>query len=70
MATRLLGELTTRVQEAGGESIFLEVRESNRGARVLYEKSGFAETGRRKGYYTNPPEDAILCRRRMRQSNP
>ncbi len=42
------------------ERIFLEVRESNLGARALYEKCGFAITGRRKAYYTAPAEDAIL----------
>ncbi len=44
----------------GAEAIFLEVRESNAAARRLYAKCGFAETGRRKGYYSNPTEDAIL----------
>lgn len=43
-----------------GEAVFLEVRESNMAARRLYEKLGFAETGRRRGYYANPPEDAVL----------
>lgn len=40
--------------------IFLEVRESNASARALYEKSGFAITGRRKVYYSVPAEDAVL----------
>ena len=38
----------------------LEVRESNTPAIGLYRKLGFEEVGRRKGYYTNPKEDAIL----------
>jgi ribosomal-protein-alanine N-acetyltransferase len=38
----------------------LEVRESNASARGLYEKQGFREAGRRRGYYTDPVEDAIL----------
>lgn len=42
--------------------IFLEVRESNAGARALYEKCYFAEMGRRRGYYTDPVEDAIVYR--------
>lgn len=41
---------------------FLEVRPSNIGARKLYEKLGFREEGRRKGYYRQPPEDAIVMR--------
>ena len=40
--------------------IFLEVRESNVAARKLYEKSGFVTSGRRKGYYRDPEEDALL----------
>jgi [ribosomal protein S18]-alanine N-acetyltransferase len=59
---RLATKLVDRVREANGTAIFLEVRESNRAARGLYRKLGFEESGRRKGYYPNPPEDAILCR--------
>ena len=44
------------------EAVFLEVRESNRPARELYEKIGFVITGRRTAYYRNPDEDAILYR--------
>ncbi|MFB2651511.1 ribosomal protein S18-alanine N-acetyltransferase [Shewanella seohaensis] len=42
--------------------LMLEVRESNLAARVLYQKLGFVETGRRKGYYplADGKEDAIL----------
>jgi [ribosomal protein S18]-alanine N-acetyltransferase len=45
------------------ERLFLEVRENNAAARRLYAKQGFAETGRRKRYYRNPVEDAILYER-------
>ena len=38
----------------------LEVRESNRAAIGLYEKLGFRPVGRRKNYYTDVHEDAIL----------
>jgi [ribosomal protein S18]-alanine N-acetyltransferase len=40
--------------------IALEVRESNQAARNLYLKYGFKITGRRKLYYRNPTEDAIM----------
>jgi len=40
--------------------VFLEVRESNFSAIKLYEKCNFVEVGRRKKYYKNPTEDAIL----------
>lgn len=38
----------------------LEVRASNAPAIALYEKFGFQTCGRRRGYYTNPPEDALI----------
>ena len=38
----------------------LEVRESNEAAIGLYQKLGFAEVGRRKNYYSDIHEDAIL----------
>lgn len=38
----------------------LEVRESNEAAIGLYKKLGFAEVGRRKNYYSDIHEDAIL----------
>jgi len=59
----LLGTLMATARETHSDSVFLEVRESNTVARRLYEKAGFQETGRRKSYYTNPTEDAILYRR-------
>ena len=42
----------------GLEKVFLEVRESNFKAISLYEKMGFKQYNRRKGYYENT-EDAI-----------
>jgi [ribosomal protein S18]-alanine N-acetyltransferase len=61
VGTRLVGELVAQARAEQGSGIFLEVRESNRSARSLYRKMGFEETGLRKSYYLNPPEDAILC---------
>ncbi len=42
----------------------LEVREGNLAARKLYESFGFAEEGRRRDYYRNPTEDALILWRR------
>lgn len=61
-AKMLLSELVSFVQSHQGLCIFLEVRESNRAARALYEKLGFKTQGGRKSYYTNPQEGAILYR--------
>jgi len=62
VATRLLGEFVAQVRAEQGRGIFLEVRKSNQSARALYRKAGLEETGLRKSYYSNPAEDAILCR--------
>jgi ribosomal-protein-alanine N-acetyltransferase len=40
--------------------ILLEVRESNLPARALYEKCGFNTIGKRKSYYRDPAEGAVL----------
>lgn len=38
----------------------LEVRQSNAPAIALYQKLGFEEVGRRKNYYSDVKEDAVL----------
>lgn len=45
------------------ETVFLEVRESNLAAQALYRSCGFEVIGKRKSYYANPLEDAIIMRR-------
>jgi ribosomal-protein-alanine N-acetyltransferase len=62
LGARLLGEVLRRAREAGAGAVFLEVRESNQAARALYERWDFVGSGRRAGYYADPPEDAILYR--------
>lgn len=56
----LLEEGIVRMREDGCNRIFLEVRESNLPAQALYRRLGFEEIGRRKKYYQNPREDALL----------
>ena len=46
-----------------GQPVFLEVRESNQKAQHLYESHGFKELGKRKAYYHQPTEDAIMMRK-------
>lgn len=65
IGTALLDELLLRAQRSQSHSLFLEVRESNLAARALYAKSGFEEIGRRKGYYSNPPDEAVLYRKTL-----
>jgi ribosomal-protein-alanine N-acetyltransferase len=62
LATLLLTALLTRARETNSESVFLEVRRSNQAARALYARLGFEESGRRRLYYADPADDAVLYR--------
>ena len=63
LAGRLLAGLLDHAAKNSVHKLFLEVRESNIAARKFYEKWAFAEVGRRRGYYREPIEDAIIYRR-------
>ena len=63
----LMQAFLARAQQTNSESVFLEVRESNKAARALYEKLAFRQTGRRKSYYTNPLEDSVLYSKSLRE---
>ena len=64
-AAALVRACTAEAAAAGAARIHLEVSASNAAARALYRSAGFAETGRRPGYYRGPAgrEDAILMDR-------
>ncbi len=58
----LLDWALTAARRRGAARIFLEVRESNRGAQRLYRERGFERIGVRRRYYRAPSEDAwVLC---------
>ena len=59
VADRLL-DVFCRFGEANLAFLTLEVRPSNTAAVALYEKHGFTEAGRRRDYYDDPKEDALL----------
>jgi [ribosomal protein S18]-alanine N-acetyltransferase len=63
LGARLVESALEVTAARGAREIFLEVRPSNRTARDLYERYGFREVGRRRGYYSVPAEDAIVMRR-------
>jgi ribosomal-protein-alanine N-acetyltransferase len=46
----------------GAIELLLEVRAASDGAMALYTKLGFAQVGRRVGYYRDPPDDAVVMR--------
>ena len=60
IAYRLLDYAIKTSRGKGLESVFLEVRSMNTPAINLYRAYGFTEVGRRKGYYRNPTDDAIV----------
>ena len=63
VASELVQQVITECAAAGVRQIFLEVRESNAAARAFYERIKFRETGRRRSYYRNPVDDAVLLAR-------
>ncbi|MBW3630939.1 MAG: ribosomal protein S18-alanine N-acetyltransferase [Gemmatimonadetes bacterium] len=62
---KLVQAALERVRRRSAEECFLEVRESNRTAQSLYQKCGFRSIGRRRRYYSNPTEDALVMRARL-----
>lgn len=45
------------------QKIFLEVRKSNIAAIKFYEQFGFVQMSKRKNYYKNPTEDALIMQK-------
>jgi len=60
VGSRLVRHGLAEAKRDGARRAYLEVRESNRAAVAFYERLGFSCAGRRKQYYRNPPEDAVL----------
>jgi ribosomal-protein-alanine N-acetyltransferase len=60
VAGALLEHVLKEGSALGARRATLEVRRSNEAARRLYERLGFTVTGIRRGYYTNPVEDALI----------
>lgn len=63
IAESLIEALISFLRERGSRCLILEVRASNVPAIALYEKLGFLEIGRRRNYYRNPKEDALILRK-------
>lgn len=66
LARALLAQSCARARRAGARALFLEVAETNSAALALYASGGFAERGRRCGYYRAADGAAmdavIMCR--------
>lgn len=57
---KLLSQSLACLQSEGAESCFLEVRSQNIAAQNLYTALGFQTAGRRRGFYKNPDDDALV----------
>ncbi len=66
-ATGLLQYAIVVLRDRGAEEFFLEVRESNMDAINIYRKLGFRKIGRRKKYYAETNEDAIVMHLRVKE---
>ncbi len=65
VGTALLKKVFGLARELSLSFVSLEVRESNNSAISLYEKLGFKEEGRRKNFYREPLENAIIMTKRF-----
>lgn len=60
IARKLLTYALRYMSREGAVTSFLEVRESNTAAQEMYRRFGYEAVGRRKRYYKDTDEDAIL----------
>jgi ribosomal-protein-alanine N-acetyltransferase len=65
VARALLEAGLTALERRQVDEVFLEVRVSNEAAQSLYRSAGFLPVGRRRSYYRNPVEDALVLRRAL-----
>ncbi len=66
IASRLLNGAINHGRGLAAKRAYLEVRESNSAARKFYLSHSFTETNRRKTYFSQPIEDAIVLVRQIR----
>jgi ribosomal-protein-alanine N-acetyltransferase len=62
---KLLDACVAQLQMKGARTIYLEVRASNFAGQDFYRRAGFERVGRRRGYYDQPLEDALLFARKI-----
>jgi ribosomal-protein-alanine N-acetyltransferase len=62
---QLLNKLVLLAKEHQSQSIWLEVRNSNKKAINFYQTNNFKQMYKRKNFYSNPSEDAIVMKRNL-----
>ena len=73
LGRKLVARFLYQARLRGAEQAFLEVAAGNEAARALYARCGFAESGRRRGYYRGPDGvavDAIVMWRGLSEPMP
>ena len=65
VGSKLISHTVEYAKNNGLSFISLEVRESNINAQSLYKKFGFVVEGRRKNFYKDPAEDALIFTKRF-----
>ncbi len=66
----LMAGLLAFVARKNLRTLSLEVRPSNAAAIALYESVGFSAVGRRKNFYTDPREDALILNKTVNSKRP
>ena len=65
IGSALVEKAVSVAENKGCRFVSLEVRKSNRPAISLYEKCGFIPMGERKGFYSDPVEDALIMTKEL-----
>ncbi|WP_231486727.1 ribosomal protein S18-alanine N-acetyltransferase [Candidatus Blastococcus massiliensis] len=65
IGAQLLDALLAEADRRRSPVVLLEVRADNEQAQELYRRRGFAEIGRRRGYYQPSGTDAVVMRREV-----
>jgi len=63
----LLRRILEEGRRLGAAAAFLEVRAGNVAAQALYQRCGLQVVGRRRNYYSNPTEDALIMSAELKQ---
>jgi ribosomal-protein-alanine N-acetyltransferase len=65
VGTALLRDLLAEARRRSVAQVFLDVRLGNDDARRIYEREGFVEVGRRRGYYDYGRTDSLTMALRL-----
>lgn len=70
LGKKLLEEMHRLLREKQIREVFLEVRENNPTAIGLYQEQGYKVIGKRRNYYRNPVDNALVMRKKFQASMP